>query len=628
MQDINQLLENARQAQLQGNSHAALQLYHQALLQHPNELNLQIVCGNLCVELGRFEEAAGHFRRILAFNKSANNKNPSARNALCFSLQSLGNEAHTQGNFALAAASFEEVLQHQPNNAIFWYNLGNAQRELGQAQQALVSFKQSIKLDPNDADAHNNLGNVQRELGALDLAIFSYEKALQLKPDLHHALVHLVHQKQHMCDWRGINAQIEIIRDWVKNVPEAQVSPFAFLAMPNTSAAEQRACASHYVAQNYAKLRATADFSYAQNHQKIRLGYLSADFRLHPLAFLITELIENHDKTQFETFAYSYGVDDKTPTQKRLQQAFDHFHDIRNLNETDAAKKINADEIDILIDLTGFTQSSRTGIVALKPAPISINWLGYPGTMGGFGIELSGEPLFDWLLADKVIAPNQADFSEKLLYLPCYQPNNQREVGETTQKSAHDLGENFVFCCFNQSFKITAEIFAIWMRVLAQTPNSVLWLLDCNPWEKVNLQREAELANIAKNRLIFAPRVSFKAHIERQRHADLFLDTLPYNAHTTASDALFMRLPILTCMGKTFPARVTASLLQTVGCTELICENLQQYEEKAQFLVQNPAELAKIKQKLMPQADLFQPKKFARDLEFILEALLHKLVIK
>ncbi len=648
MQDINQLLENARQAQLQGNNHAALELYHQAFLLHPNEINLQIVCGNLCVELGRFEEAAGHFRRILAFNKSAD-----ARNALCYALQALGNEAHAQGNFSLATASFEEVLSHQPNNAIFWYNLGNAQRELGQAQQALASFKQSIKLDPNDADAHNNLGNVQRELGQLDLAIASYEKALQLKPDLHHALVHLVHQKQHICDWQGLEAQIATIRDWVNKVPKAQISPFAFLSMPNTSAAEQRVCASNYVAQNYAKLREishaavtptqvgvqrlkTLDSDLRRNDDagvsKIKLGYLSADFRLHPLAFLITELIENHDKTQFETFAYSYGVDDKTPTRKRLQQAFDHFHDIRHLSEIDAAKKINVDQIDILIDLTGFTQSSRTGIVALKPAPISINWLGYPGTMGNFGGSFSGEhagePLFTYLLADKVVAPNSADFSEKLLYLPCYQPNNQREIGKKTEKSAHDLGEHFVFCCFNQSFKITAEVFAIWMRLLAKTPNSVLWLLDCNAWAKANLQREAKNAGVDKNRLVFAPRVSIEAHLERQRHADLFLDTLPYNAHTTASDALFMGLPILTCIGETFPARVAASLLQTVACTELICENLQQYEEKALFLAQNPAELAKIKQKLTPQADLFQPKKFALDLEFILEALLHKLVIK
>ena len=530
--------------------------------------------------------------------------------------------------------------------------MGNAQRELSQAQQALASFKQAIKLEANDADFYNNLGNVQRELGQLDLAIASYEKALQINPDLHHALVHLVHQKQHICDWRGLNAQIETIRYLVKNVPQAQVSPFAFLAMPNTSAAEQRICASNYVAQNYTKLGEishavvtptqvcvqrlkTVDSdpvsgygaSFNRNDDvggsKIKLGYLSADFRLHPLAFLITELIESHDRSQFEVFAYSYGVDDKTPTRKRLERAFDHFIDIRNLSEIDAAKKINADQIDILIDLTGFTQSSRTGIVALKPAPISINWLGYPGTMG----EMAEEPLFTYLLADKVVAPNQADFSEKLLYLPCYQPNNQREVGKATQKSTHNLGENFVFCCFNQSFKITPDVFAVWMRLLAKTSNSVLWLLECNTWAKANLQREAEASGIAEERLVFAPRTSTEAHLERHRHADLFLDTLPYNAHTTASDALYMGLPVLTCMGESFPARVAASLLQAIDLKELIFENLSKYEEKALFLATNPQELMRIKQKVMAQKErsaLFKPQTFSCNLE----ALLLKLMIK
>ncbi|MFM9834652.1 MAG: tetratricopeptide repeat protein [Methylophilaceae bacterium] len=607
MQNVNQLLESARQAKLQGDSHVALEHYTQALLQHPNELNLQIVCGNLCVELGHFEEAAGHFRRILAYNK-----NPDARNALCYALQALGNESHSQGNFALAAASFEEVLQHQPNNAIFWYNLGNAQRELGQTQQALTSFKQAIKLEPSDADFYNNLGNIQRELGALDLAIEAYEKALKLKPDLHHALVHLVHQKQHIFDWQGLDAQIETIRDWVNNVPQAQISPFAFLSMPNTNAIEQRVCASQYVAQTYAHfvaMREKLGFKFAKN-KKIRLGYLSADFRLHPLAFLITELIEKHDKTQFETFAYSYGVNDKTPARKRLEGAFEHFDDIRHLSEIDAAKKINADQIDILIDLTGFTQNSRTGIVALKPAPVSINWLGYPGTMGKF----KEEPLFDWLLVDKVIAPNQADFSEQLLYLPCYQPNNHRKVGKATQKEEHHLAGNFVFCSFNQTFKITPKIFAVWMRLLAQIPNSVLWLLACNPWAKENLHHEAINAGIDHNRLVFAPRVSIEAHLERQRHADLFLDTYPYNAHTTASDALFMDLPIITYLGETFPARVAASLLQRVNLPELVAHSMQEYEQKALELARNPEKLAQLKKKL-DKTRLFDAQLFARDLE-------------
>jgi protein O-GlcNAc transferase len=619
MHAINQLLESARQAQLAGNIHLALEQYKQALLQHPNELNLQIVCGNLCVELGRFDEAAGHFRRILAISK-----NPDARNALCFALQALGNEAHGKGNFKLAEACFEEVIQHQPNNAAYWYNLGNAQRELGNPQKALYSFTQSIKLNPTDADAHNNLGNVQRELGQLENSIASYEKALTLNPNLHHALVHLVHQKQHICDWSELDSQIEKIRNLVNHVPEAKVSPFAFLSMPNTTASEQEICANHYVAQNYAQFFSMRNLSFLNNH-KIRLGYLSADFRLHPLAFLITEVIENHDRYQFETYAYSYGVNDKSSARKQLEQAFDHFCDIRDLSDIDAAKKIHADQIDILIDLTGFTQSSRTGIIALKPAQITINWLGYPGTMGSILNKNNKLPLFDWIIADKIIVPNSENFSEKILYLPCYQPNNKRPVGNSTKKTEHELPENgFVFCSFNQTFKITKEIFSIWMRLLAQVPNSVLWLMECNKWAKINLKQKAEAEGINANRLIFAPRQPIEKHLERQIHADLFLDTLPYNAHTTASDALYMGLPVLTIIGNTFPARVSASLLSSIGLPELICLDTNQYEKMALFLALHPEELLKIKQKLINHKssfDLFNPEKFARNLEAQLQSI-------
>ena len=592
----------------------ALSQYQQALLRNPKNLDAQIMCGNLCVEMRRYEEAAGYFRRVLHALKSSD-----ARNALCYALQELGNTAHANGSYTQAEACFEETTQHQPDNAVYWYNLGNAQRELSKPQAALISYSKSLSLNPNDADAHNNLGNVQRELGLLDQAITSYETALQLNPSLHHALAHLVHQKQHICDWDKLDVQILQLRDLVQNKPNAQISPFAFLAMPGTTALEQKQCASNFANTSFAKLnemRALQGFTFNHNDNKLKIGYLSADFRLHPLAFLITELIENHDRKQLEVVAYSYGADDKTPSRKRLEKAFDQFNDIRHLNDINAAKKINADQIDILVDLTGFTQTSRTGIVALKPAPISVNWLGYPGSMG----ELGEKPLFDYIFADKIIAPNQADFSEQLLYLPCYQPNDsQRPVGKTSTKSANNLPENsFVFCCFNQSFKITADVFAAWMRILKQVPNSVLWLLDCNPWAQANLQREAKNAGIDKTRLIFAPRVAIADHLARHRHADLFLDTLPYNAHTTASDALFMHLPLLTCMGNTFASRVAANLLQRVNLPELIANSLQVYEQKALDLAQNPEKVTQIKHKLgtsIKNSNLFNPAQFARDLE-------------
>lgn len=622
MQNVNDILAQAQQHQREGNLSLALQAFQQVLLHHPKELSLHIACGNLCVELQRFEEAAGYFRRILNTHKNGQD----VKNALCYALQGLGNQAHQAANYVLAEACFEEILQYQHSNPVYWYNLGNAQRELGKIKAALASFTQSIRLDPQDADAHNNLGNIQRELGQLDQATVSYERALQINPNLHHALAHLVHQKQHCCDWQQLDVQIQQLRDWVIHEPSAQISPFAFIAMPSTTAQEQKQCATNWANSLFKSIPAThmamnLNISSLQGSAtKLKIGYLSADFRLHPLAFLITELIEQHDRTRFNTVAYSYGMDDKTPERKRLQLAFDDFVDIRCLNDLEAAQKIRDDQVHILVDLTGYTQTSRTGIVALKPAAIHINWLGFAGTMG----ELNGQPLFDYIIADKTIAPNQTDFSEKIMYLPCYQPNDsKRPIGNAdtniSTKASQQLPENaFVFCCFNQTFKITPDVFAVWMQILKQTPNSVLWLLQCNPWAKANLQREASNAGVDAERLIFATRVPINAHLARHTYADLFLDTLPYNAHTTASDALFMGIPVLTCMGNTFASRVAASLLISVQLPELITENLADYAKKAIELAQNPTKMIQIKQTLEAAAcrsALFDAKQFAHDIE-------------
>lgn len=617
MTDVNQLIKDGQVAQAAGKDNAALDCFQQALLQHPDELSLQIACGNLCMKLNRFEEAAGHFRRMLSVNK-----NPDFCQALCYALQSLGNKADREGKYTLACAAFEEALEHQPNNAAHWYNLGNAQRELGHLEAAAISFQQSIKANPSDADTYNNLGNIQRELGQLDRAIESYRAALSINPNLHHALAHLIHQRQHVCDWHGeedLAQQIRTVRAIVQNVPQAQISPFAFLAMPSTTTEEQKQCANHYVEQTYQHLYAVRDslnFTHTiKARKKIKVAYLSADFRLHPLAFLMTELVESHDRNQFEITAYSYGADDQTDTRKRLEEAFDHFVDIRGLNDLEAATKINQDNTDILVDLTGYTQSSRTGIVALRPAALHISWLGFPGTMGAY----QNSSLFDYILADKTVANKPSDFTEKLLYLPCYQPNSQRKTGPVTQKHEHFLpSDSFVFCSFNQTFKITENIFSIWLRLIKQVPNSVLWLLECNPWAKNNLQQAAELSGVDSNRLIFAKRADSKAHIERQRHADLFLDTLPYNAHTTASDALWAGLPILTCKGETFSASVAASLLSYVGLPSLICDTLEEYEEKALYFAKKPDSLKPIKNQLcntIKTSDLFNSEKFARLLE-------------
>ncbi|NOU40875.1 MAG: tetratricopeptide repeat protein [Methylotenera sp.] len=610
---------------------AAIKSFQQAVLLQPKDLDVQLNLGNTLLAVDRFEEAAGYYRRVLR----AMPKKEDVREALCHCLTSLGNQAHAMGNFTQAATSFEEALQFNPQDAALLYNLGNAQRELGRPTEAAKQYQKAIQINPNDADTYNNLGNVQRELGQLDLAIESYQKALQLNPQLHHAKVHLVHQKQHICDWQGLDHDIAEICHWVTTQPSAQISPFAFLAMPNTTAEQQKICANNWVKNRYGGLiqhRQQLRFTphevthHKQTSQKkLKLGYLSADFRLHPLAFLISELIELHDRSQFEIVGFSYGVNDKSSARARLEQAFDQFHDIRQLSEIEAAKKIYASDIDILIDLTGFTQTSRSGIAALRPAPINVSWLGFPGTMGAF----DDEPLFDYLLTDNFISPpaSASHYAEQLAVLPhSYQPNDRkRPVGKTPTRKDCNLPEGaFVFCCFNQSFKITPDVFSIWMRVLNAVPNSVLWLLDCNMLAKQNLMREAVALGIAAERLIFAPRVAIAEHLARHAHADLFLDTLPYNAHTTCSDALWMGVPVLTCAGETFAARVAGSLISAAGLTELMTCTLQDYEQKALQLANNPAMITAMKQKLLAEkmtSALFDTHHFAQSLEAIYQAI-------
>jgi len=616
-----------------GQADVALKTFQQALLINPKDLDVQLNIANLFQMNAQFIDAANYYRRIYKIQP----KRDDVREALCHALNELGNAAHAQGHFSQAELAFEEAVKLSPQDAFLRYNLGNALREVGKLTQAKQQYEQAILIEPNDADFYNNLGNVERELGQLNLAIDHYNKALQINPQLYHAKVHLVHQMQHCCDWQQLDVMIDEIRSWVKHVPKAQVSPFAFLAMPNTSAFEQKSCASNWIKNRYYNLIASRDslnFTHHPTQQiKAKIGYLSADFRLHPLAFLITELIEQHDRSKFEVIAYSFGVNDQSAARNRLIKAFDQFHDIRHLSEVEAAKKINAENIDILVDLTGFTQTSRSGIVALKPAKIHVNWLGFAGTMGNIDAEKNA-PLFDYILTDTFISPpeNAKDYAEKLSFLPCYQPNDSQRpsINKTSAKKPTraecNLPENtFVFACFNQSFKITQEMFEAWLRILQAAPNSVLWLLECNVWAKHNLLNHAEKFGIERNRIIFAPRVEITKHLARHAHVDLFLDTLPYNAHTTCSDALWMNVPVLTLVGNTFSSRVAGSLLSTLDLMQLITYHLQDYENKALFFYKNPNELIKIKEKISAEkmhSPLFITSIFAKHLEDNFQAML------
>ena len=534
-------------------------------------------------------------------------------------LLQIGNAYSAMAHYEEAAAQFRASVKSDPTQPAAHYNLGNALRELGRPEQAAASYQAALRLDPNDADSHNNLGNALRELGKLDQSIACYRTALRLNPRLHHARLHLLHQRQHICDWENQESEIAEIRRLVREEPTAQISPFAFVSLPGTTAAEQRQCAENWAANRFAGLvpdsKRLETFKTRPVHERLRIGYLSADFRQHPLTSLAAELMELHDRHSFEVFGYSYGPNDKSAERKRWERAFDHFRDIRLLSLQQAAQKIFDDRIDILIDLTGYTQSSRTGILALRPAPLQVNWLGFPGTFGA--------PFADYLITDRYItSPSEAaHYSEQLVYMPAsYQPNDRKRPDATTpSRSECGLPETgIIFCCFNQTFKITPQVFDSWMKILSETNGSVLWLLECNPWAKKNLQREAQARGIAPQRLIFAPRAAQADHLARHRCADLFLDTQPYNAHTSTSDALWMGLPVLTCTGETFASRVAGSLLQAAGLPELVTETSEDYERLAIELAAEPGRLTALRQRLIASRDtlsLFDTPAFARELE-------------
>ncbi len=421
-----------------------------------------------------------------------------------------------------------------------------------------------------------------------------------------------------LCKWERLDEWRDKIRESLAAEESNILSPFYLLSVPGISAAEQKVCADLWLKTRIAASqteRAELAFSYpAAIKTKIRLGYLSSDFHEHATALLLIELFEAHDRTVFEVYAYSYGADDGKGMRQRLCESFDRFVDLQDLSLSQAAQAIHHDEIDILIDLKGYTYGSRTEILSYRPAPVQVNYLGYPGTLGG--------DLCDYIITDQFLTPvaSAVDYSEAFAYLPhSYQPHGRyAEIGKTSKRGQHGLDEHsFVFCCFNQAYKITPAVFDIWCRLLYSVPGSVLWLLR-NSQAKGRLRNEAYQRGIAPDRLIFADDLPQIQHLARLGLADLVLDTQPYNAHTTASDALWVGVPIVTCAGETFASRVAGSLLHAIGLPELIAIDLEDYYDIAMELATNPAHLSEIKQKLAENrmtTALFDIKTYTQDLE-------------
>jgi predicted O-linked N-acetylglucosamine transferase (SPINDLY family) len=493
-----------------------------------------------------------------------------------------------------ALAAFLAALRIDPLHGEASNNAGNALHALGRNGEALPHLERAAAALAGRADVHHNLGLVLHALRRYEEAAASCARARELDPRLPYALSSLVWAELFACDWRALGPHIEALRAQVRE-NRVPASPFTLLSVTD-SPAEQLQGTRLYLADSGGGPRAPLPRAAGAPRAKLRLAYLSADFHQHATAQLMARLFEQHDRGQFELIALSYGPDDGSATRKRLERAFDRFVDAERLSDEAAARQLAELEVDIAVDLKGHTAFSRLPILASRPAPVQATYLGYPATCAA--------PYVDYVLADRVVIPpeHQAFYTEKVVYLPdCYQVNDDRIVpaAATPPRAALGLPERgFVFCSFNNAFKFQPQTFEAWMRLLGAVPGSVLWLLDLNPACARNLREAARARGVDPARLVFAPKLPLAEHLARHRRADLFLDTLPVNAHTTASDALRAGLPLLTCLGGTFAGRVAASLLQAVGLPELVAGSLAEYEALALRLAREPATLAALRAKL------------------------------
>jgi len=493
-----------------------------------------------------------------------------------------------------AVESFKKAIEIKPDYDDAYYNLGNALSKLRKLKAAVENYKNAIKINPNRSDVYNNLGNTLRELKQIDASYLNYKEAYKIDPEKDFLFDTLIHLRSHLCDWSSISIDKNFLRN--KILKERKITMPFIITTSFDSPSLQKISAEIYVKDKVSKIKLLGPIKKNKKNKKIRLGYYSADFREHSTPNLANRLFELHDKSKFEVFGFSFIPTNEDKIFKRIENAFDNMIDVKKKSNLEIAQLSRDLNIDIAIDLMGFTTHNKFEIFAHKCAPIQINFLGYPGT--------SGASFIDYIVADKVLIPkeNQKYFSEKIIYLPnSYQPNDSKKKisNKVFKREELNLPKNsFVFCCFNQLYKITPNVFDIWMRLLKNVKNSVLLLLEDNQTGALNLKQEAELRGIKSERIIFVNRMPLPEHLARHKLADLFIDTFPCTAHTTCSDALWAGLPVLTRIGESFVSRVPASLLSSIGLSELITKSDKEYENLALELATNPIKLKKIKKKL------------------------------
>jgi len=587
----------------QGQLEEARGLFQKALSVDPQCTEAAINLGETFRQSGAYDDAAGAFRKALAVDSGH-----------VMALNGLGSILRMQGYPGEAAECFLRAMRAAPRDPNGFLNLGMLRAQQGQIDEACTVLRQAVSIDGQCAPAQLKLAEALRVSGRLDEAGEAYRKLLELQPDNAAGSAGLAHVRQHQCDWEGIESLWEQARAALREGRDVGITPFSALSIPTTPQ-EQLACARAWSRREFGWISNQHEPAMRAQTPPVRLGYLSWDYHEHATAYLMAEVFELHDRARFSVNAYSFGPDDGSTIRQRIRTACDTFVDVATLSDAAAAKRISDDGIDILIDLKGYTLGARTPILAYRPAPVAVNWLGFPGTMG--------TPCVDWIIADRFIIPDGAEpnYDERVYRLPdCYQPNDRRRaVANAPTRAECGLPEKgVVFCCFNQSYKILPDTFAAWMRILSRVPGSVLWLLETNPWARRNLQLAAATHGVSADRIVFAPHRPLAEHLARYRIADLALDTFPYTSHTTASDALWAGCPLVARAGDTFASRVSGSVLNAAGMPDLITYTIEAFEELAVQLGLAPDRIAALRQHLhrgRMTFPLFDAPRFVKHLE-------------
>jgi len=580
----------------------ALQSFDKALALRPNDIDILNNRGTALWHLGRKTEARTSYDQILAIR-------PDHVGALlnrAILLQEFG-------ELERALADYDRAIAAEPANARGWNGRGAVLQALKRYAEALADFEKALKLDPGFADALANRATIKWTAGRDQAgAVADIRAALAADPDQPYARGELLHLKMYGADWEQFESEKALIDEAVRK-GQRVVRPFVYQAL-SSSPDDLQACSRIFTAQFFPPVEQPREFH--RDHGRIRVGYVSGEFREQATAYLMARLYELHDREQFEIVAIDNGGGDGSAMRRRLEAAFDRFIYINQMTDSEAAKRIRAEEIDILVNLNGYFGNPRMGVFARRAAPIQVNYLGFPATLGA--------PYMDYIIADRVVIPDEDRryYDEQVIWLPgSYQVNDRERAiaPDVPSRAALELPDGgFVFCNFNQSYKITPDVFASWMRILNAVDGSVLWLLGSRPPFKTHLSQEAVRHGVAPERLVFAPSLPHHQHLARLKKADLFLDSLPYNAHTTASDALWAGLPLVTCLGTSFPGRVAASLLHAVGLPELVTGNMAEYEKLAIRLAKDTQALGALRQKLAANrltTPLFDTDLFRRNLE-------------